>query len=239
MLTKLSQVARTYRTNALWHSREEVWKRRSRHTPFSFTPSITSPTIQNDFESFAQAAAQGLAQILLSAVQLRESAEGLAQGGKSDPKDETDNNPSLSANEQETTSHQLQVEELIQHYSALHKAIDSASQYINSKTVQEALGKPYSELLAQPGIRQRDDAASQMYELIDLHLFNPLRTSELAANLSSAAGRLLAHPPEQLLDIKQPKFKSITNYHFRQWDRSKIHTYFSISFNGMLVNQYL
>lgn len=243
MLTRLAQVARTYRTNALWHSGEEIWKRRSRHaSPNSSLPAITTPAIQNCFEPYAQAAAQGLSHVLLSAVQLKECADSLAQENDSDSETTSDMEAALPANEEETTSLQQHAKELVQRNSAFHQAMVSASRFLHIPTVQEALGNPYSESLEQLGIRQQSEAADDtlpIEERQDPLLLHSTSAKDAAANLSAALGRLLSLPPAQLLDKKQSKFQSIMNYQFRQWNRSQVHTYLPIPLTGMLVNQYL
>ncbi|WP_028548886.1 hypothetical protein [Paenibacillus sp. UNC451MF] len=240
MLNKLSQVARTYRTNALWHSGEELWKRRSRLlSTFSSAPSNASPVVRNDFDPFALFAAQELSRVLSAAGQVKDSAQSLTHESKAEPDLEADADSSLATNEKKTTFQQQQVVELVQSYNNLHNAIASTSRSISSKTIQKALGDLSSVPLEQLGIRQMNDGILQMNDLSDQDQLDLTKTGDFATILSSAASRLLALPPEQFIDKGQPPFKSITNYSFRQWERSQVNTYLPIPLTGILLNQYL
>ncbi|MBE1442237.1 hypothetical protein [Paenibacillus sp. OAS669] len=240
MLAKLSKVARTYRTNALWHSGEDLWKRRSRRsTPFFNPPSISSHAFHHDFEPFAFAAALSLSHVLTAAVEAKESVEALTRQYDREWEATNEQDPAFPEQEQKTTFRQQQVEELVQSYILLHQALTSASTYIDSKTLEEALSQPASELWEELGLRQSDGEAASLMDMPVSHQVDASRTGELAVILSETADRLLAFPPEQLLDKEQPQFKTITKYRFRQWEAGQVHTYFSIPLNGILINQYL
>jgi hypothetical protein len=86
MIRNVTQVARTYRTNALWHSEEEAWKQRGRTlipvppVSMTLTGELAEPpasTGSNLFSKFAQGTAQDLAGVLNAAVSLKQAARTL------------------------------------------------------------------------------------------------------------------------------------------------------------------
>ncbi|MDF2964183.1 MAG: hypothetical protein K0S39_5918 [Paenibacillus sp.] len=84
MITSVSQVSRTYRTQALWYFDEDAWKQEGRQPgPSSPKAPVTAVSYRDEFAQYARTTAQGVASVLTTAHHLKHTGDKLLSGSAS------------------------------------------------------------------------------------------------------------------------------------------------------------
>ncbi|MFD0679713.1 MULTISPECIES: hypothetical protein [unclassified Paenibacillus] len=181
MLTNVTQVSRTYRTQALWYASEDAWKRAVKQpgSLSSRAPSTTTPYEEgNGYIRFALSTARSVSSVLTAAHQLRQTGDKLIYDSHSSSMDsramtqeesvlqhelpfadinEGPFEPVEPSNGSGIVSLKHEVQELVDRYNGLHTAIHDRTPPLKNGTADPLMSKLAGISLKELGIQPNSD----------------------------------------------------------------------------------
>ncbi|TDF91847.1 hypothetical protein [Paenibacillus piri] len=263
MKTHVTQVSRTYRTQALWYayaeeqaSKQTASKQTSRpQGPRDRGSDGTAASFGRDgFDEHAAGLARSMTAVLGAARRLQQAADKRPDDASADeakPAAEpagADLTGAAASPAGAAAGGRLldRMQELVDGYNALHSAIRDSTPPFKNGTGDAVTGGLAQFPLQELGVRPQPDGswrldrealeaqAAANYGRPQPSLRGP---DGLAAAISDAAGKLLAMPPSQLLEPQQSLFRSYANYRTETRVGSPIRTYLPLPLTGILFDR--
>jgi hypothetical protein len=230
MLVSVTQVSRTYRTQALWYAAEDAWKRTVKQlVPSSSKAAKATNSYGDKYIRQAQSAAQDIASVLTAAQKLKQTSDHARL---------TDESEKFG---------QSELQELIDQYNGLLSAVNESTPPMKNGNIQPMMSQLEGIPLNELGIIQQPDGLLMLdADTLDRQASNEMNPSQdrihglslFALAVKGAADRFLAQPSEQLLDRQQGLFQVFANYHHIHGS-SQLRTYLPVPMTGLLLNSYL
>ncbi|NOU93873.1 hypothetical protein GC093_11640 [Paenibacillus sp. LMG 31456] len=180
MVNIVTQVSRTYRTQALWNATEDAWKRAFKQpgSLSSRVPGTATPYKEgNSYIRFALSTARSVSTVITAAHQLKQTNDklisssssssakhvtpseefGLEQTSPSADLDVGLPEPGTPNNSTEIQSLKHEVQELVDHYNGLHAAIYDTTPPLKNGTADPLMSKLADISLKDLGIQPNTD----------------------------------------------------------------------------------